>query len=183
MRTLLFVLLMLGACWARAGVVVDVDSSGYLHVQAEFLSRAQPGLARLVLTDYAHLADFIPDMHSSRIVSTHPLQVEQHGTASFLMFSFPLRVVLEIEDQQDGRLQFHSVAGNLHDMRGSYHLDAAHEGTLLRYEAIFKPEFQVPPFIGAAIMRREIERQFGGLIKEMDHRQAMMNLETIDMAE
>ena len=183
MRALLFMLLLLGTCWARAGVAVEVGDDGYLQVQAEYASRAHPGLVRQVLTDYEHLADFVPDMHRSHIVSTHPLQVEQLGTASFLIFSFPLRVVLEIEDQQDGRLQFHSVAGNLHDMRGSYHIKATPEGTLLRYEASFKPDFQVPPFIGAAIMRREIERQFGGLIKEMDHRQAMMKLDTIDMAE
>ena len=183
MRVLLFMLLLLGACWACAGVAVEVGSDGYLQVQADYASHAHPDLARLVLTDYEHLADFIPDMHSSRIVSTQPLQVEQLGTASFLIFSFPLRVVLEIDQREDGSLNFHSVAGNLHDMHGSYQLEATAEGTRLHYAARFKPDFQVPPFIGAAIMRREIERQFDSLLREMEHRQAQMYPDSRDMAE
>lgn len=174
MRVFLLMLLFLTSCWARAEVMVDAANDGYIQVHAHFVTAAPPALARQTLTDYDHLAEFIPDMRSSRIVSApgQPLQVEQKGSASFLFFSFPLEVIFEINDAAPTELHFHSISGNLRDMTGSYRLEPLDSGTRIRYETRFRPDFQVPLLISVGIMRREIERQFDGLLREIERRHA-----------
>ena len=125
-----------------------------------------------VLTDYEHIAAFVPNMTSSQIISApgEPLRVEQKGSASFLLFSFPIEVVYEFDARTSRGLHFHSVSGNLRDMVGDYRLTAISNGTRIFYEARFKPDFWVPPLVSVAIMRNEIKRQFDGLVLEIERR-------------
>lgn len=185
MRIFLLMLLFLASCWARAEVTVESANGGHLQVQAHYDTPATPDLVRQVLTDYDHLADFIPDMHSSRTISApgQPLQVEQKGSASFLFFSFPLEVMFEIDDDAAAELHFHSVAGNLRDMTGSYRLEPLPSGTRIHYQARFRPDFPVPPLISRSIMRREIERQFDGLLREIERRRLVLHPTTLEFAE
>ena len=102
-----------------------------------------------------------------------PLRVEQKGSASCLLFSFPIEVVFEIDAKSPRGLHFHSVSGNMHDMTGDYRVVAVSNGTQIFYEAQFRPDFWVPPLISAVIMRNEITRQFDGLVKEIERRYAV----------
>src|SRR4030088_210674 len=76
----------------RHGDSFDVEAT------AEF--EAEVTLAWEVLTDYDRLSEFIPGMHSSRIVSRrkHTVIVDQSGEARLLFFSFPIQVRLEVEE-------------------------------------------------------------------------------------
>ncbi len=174
MRIFLLMLLFLGSCWARAEVTVNTADNNFIQVHAQLVTPATPDMVWQVLTDYDHLAEFIPDMRSSRTISAPglPVQVEQKGSASFMFFSFPLIVVFEIDDHSPADLHFHSISGNLRDMTGHYRLTPLDNGTRIQYAARFQPDFHVPPLISGAIMRREIERQFDGLLLEIERRNA-----------
>ena len=173
MRALCLLMLLFSfAAWAKTEVTVDKSDDDIIHVQAQVFAVAPPRVAWEVLTDYEHIATFVPNMASSRIISApgEPLRVEQKGSTSFLLFSFPIEVVLEIDAKSLRGLHFHSVSGNLRDMTGDYRMAAISNGTHIFYEAHFKPDFLVPPLVSVAIMRNEIKQQFDGLVKEIERR-------------
>lgn len=167
-------LLLSCRCWAQAEVEVSRTDDGVIHVSAQVDVPAPPEIVLEVLTDYDHLAAFVPDMTSSRVVSVpgEPLRVEQKGSTSFLLFSFPLEVLFEIDQVSSAELHFHSISGNLHDMVGSYKLQGAGGGTRIQYQTSFRPDFWVPPLISTGIMQREVVHQFEGLLEEIARRNA-----------
>lgn len=173
----LLMLLFTCRCWAQSDIEVERSGDGMIQVQAQVFAPAPPEVAWGVLTDYEHLAAFVPDMTSSRVVSApgEPVRVEQKGSTSFLLFSFPLEVVFEIEAVSSRELRFRAIAGNLHDMTGAYRLEAADSGTRIHYETRFRPDFWVPPLVSTGIMRREIKRQFDGLVREIARRNATLH--------
>lgn len=169
---LLMLLTLTWPCRAESEIVVDRDSDGMVQVQAQVFAPAPAEIVWQTLTDYDHLALFVPDMTSSRIVSApgQPLRVAQKGATSFLMFSFPIEVVFEIEAVSARELRFHAIEGNLQDMSGTYRLEPTAAGTRIHYETRFRPGFWVPPLVSEGIMQREITRQFEGLVKEIARR-------------
>jgi len=168
----LLMLLFTSSAWAKTEVTVDKSDDDILHIQAQVFAAAPPEVAWEVLTDYKQIAAFVPNMASSRIISApgEPLRVEQKGGTSFLLFSFPIEVVFEIDAKSSHELHFHSVSGNLRDMTGDYRIVAVSNGTRIFYEVQFKPDFWAPPLISVIIMRNEIKRQFDGLVKEIERR-------------
>lgn len=159
---------------AQVNVTVDNSADGLIAVQANALIEASADVVWEVLTDYEHLAGFIPNMRSSRIVSAPgaPLLVEQKGETGFLGYRFPLEIVFGIESVPLQEVKFRAVSGNLQAMKGSYRLEAFGKATRLSYSAHFHPDFWVPPLIGPSIMQAEITRQFDGLLAEVARRNA-----------
>jgi hypothetical protein len=127
------------------------------------------------LTDYEHLASFIPDMQLSRVISLsgEPLRVRQEGATQVFGYNFPINVTFEIDTDPPHKVQFHSVAGNVRDMEGHYQLDTLGDTTHLHYETRFHPDFWVPALIGPTVMHSEINRQFEGLEAEILRRNEM----------
>ena len=169
---LLMLLLTSSPCWAASEVTVNRSDNGIIHVQAQVIVSAPVDVVWQTLTDYEHLAMFVPDMNSSRVVSApgETLLVEQQGSTSFLLFSFPIKVIFAIEAISARELRFRAVEGNLHDMTGTNPLEPTNAGTRIHYETRFRPDFWVPPLITAGIMQREITRQFDGLVQEIVRR-------------
>lgn len=162
-------------CAAQTTIEVKQSDNGFLNVQVEAIIPASLAGTWNVLTDYEHLPEFIPDMTSSHIISTvgETVRVEQTGKTSFLLLSFPLEVVFEVEAIPYHHIKFHSIRGNLKDMVGSYSLIQLSSGTHIRYETKFQPDFWIPPFLSSGIIRTEIEHQFEGLTKEIERREAI----------
>jgi len=152
----------------RNGDALEVEAS------AEF-----PGtLARTwqVLTDYNRLADFVPDLHVSRVISRegNSAVVEQRGEARLLFFSYPMDVRLAITEHPHERVVSRAVAGNFREMQGTYRLEA-HEGRVrLRYSGRLVPDFYVAPLIGTLVLRSHVESTFRALVEEIErqHREA-----------
>lgn len=150
---------------SRQGDVLEVEAS------AEFAADVRQTWR--VLTDYDHLADFIPGMHVSRILlrEGNGLLLEQKGEARLLFFSYPIEVRLAVDEFPYERITSRAVAGNFKEMRGDYHLEAGEGRTTLRYRGRMRPDFLVPPLIGTFVLRKNVERQFGALIDEILRRQ------------
>jgi len=138
-----------------------------VHVDTPVAVDAQT--AWQVLTDYNRLAEFVPDMRMSRIISApgEPLLLEQKGGAGFLLFKVSIEVVLQVDEIPPERLKFHAVSGNMKRMRGEWRISRADRAVRLSYEAELEPDFWVPPVIGAALMRRDIGKQIDGVVQEM----------------
>lgn len=103
-----------------------------------------------ILTDYDHLADFIPSLtQSRRIVHPHDgIRLEQIGAQSFLKLKFCARVVLDMIERFPHQIDFQMVEGDFREFNGSWQLQAVrspdHPVTDLRYTVFVVPHRAMP---------------------------------------
>jgi len=154
------------------GIVRDGD---VITVRASAGLKANPRIAWEVLTDYDHLAEFIPDIHSSRVLRRDGdgVVVEQKGEFGFLLFRLPIEVTMVVSEQPPRRVVAHAIAGNMKDMEGRYELLPSETGLKLNYYGRFSPDFTLPPLIGMPIMRRSLERRFRAMVEEIERRDVL----------
>jgi carbon monoxide dehydrogenase subunit G len=173
----LLLLLLVSSADAQPQVTVTQAEDGLISVVADDQVAAPVDVVWQTLTDYEHLASFIPDMQTSRVISApgEPLHVRQEGATRFIGYNFPINGTFQIDTDPPNKVQFHSIAGNVRDMEGSYRLEMSGAVTHLHYEARFRPDFWVPALIGPSIMHGEINRQFEGLAAEILRRNEMRN--------
>lgn len=152
-------------------VQVHKQQDGY-HISA--LARIDAPVASVwsVLTDFNHLADFVPDMRESRVISGdgEPLRLRQLGVAHALLFEREVSVVLAVTMQPQQSIHFRAVSGNLRSMEGEWRLTPQTGGCQLQYIAVSEPDFWTPPLIGSALVRSQVHEQFSGVIAEINRR-------------
>jgi uncharacterized protein YndB with AHSA1/START domain len=142
-------------------------------VRARAALSAPAAVVWQVLTDYERLPRFVPGLSRSkvRLREGNRVQLEQSGEASFLLFSFPIEVQLEVLEWPRQWVTSHAVGGNLRRMYGRYELQPrAGGGTLLLYHGEIVPDFRLPRFIGTAAVRGMVERQFTAMVEEIERR-------------
>jgi ribosome-associated toxin RatA of RatAB toxin-antitoxin module len=149
----------------RNGDALEVEAS------AEFTG-SLAGCWR-VLTDYNRLAEFVPDLHASRVISRegNSAIIEQKGEARLLFFSYPLDVRLAITEHPQERIVSRAVAGNFRELHGTYWLQADQGRVRLRYSGRLVPDFYVPPFIGTLVLSSNVESTFRALVEEIERAQ------------
>ncbi len=151
----------------RKGEYITVNASARMQVDAR--------IAWEVLSDYDHLAQFIPDMKSSRVVSRDGdrVLVEQRGEFGFFFYRQPVDVTLEVLEQPQRRIDARRIAGNIRDLQTRYELETSDAGVKLDYTGRFIPEFSVPPLFGMPMVRRVVERRFRAMVEEIVRRDAL----------
>jgi ribosome-associated toxin RatA of RatAB toxin-antitoxin module len=104
-----------------------------------------------VLTDYEHLADFIPNLTKSRRLPTDDgILIEQMGAQCFLNIKFCARVVLQMKEQFPGAIHFEMVEGDFKGFEGAWRLEPIEAssnqpaGTKLSYELLVLPRRTMP---------------------------------------
>jgi len=173
-----FLLAVLAVPWpavARADPEVHIERrQGVFRVDVTIPVEVDAQTAWQVLTDYNRLAEFVPDMRSSRVVSGagEPLRVRQVGEAGVLFFRVDVDVDLQIEETPPEKLAFRAVGGNMKHMKGDWRIARTGQDIVLSYQAELEPGFWVPPLLGTALMRRDVGRQVAGVVNEMLRRHA-----------
>lgn len=103
-----------------------------------------------ILTDYESLADFIPNLTSSRLLSRPDggIRLEQIGAQCFLNFKFCARVILDMTEMFPREIGFSMVEGDFKKFIGRWSLKPARLGeqvaTVLSYELIVQPPLAMP---------------------------------------
>ena len=158
--------------------VVDV------HAFAEF--DANPTTIWSTLTDYNRLEEFVPGIQSSRLLERlgNQVRVSQKGAAKLAFFSFPIDVVLVCTEAEPFRIDVRVESGNLKRLEGGYLIvPLPDKGPLrhrLEWKGLIEPEDALPPVIGLLVMRRNMEAQFDGMVREILRRQALLAKTTLD---
>ena len=171
--------MLVAPVWA-AEVVVNVTRSGdALEVEASAEFDGNIRRTWQVLTDYDRLADFIPDLQASRVISRegNRLEVEQKGQARLLFVGFPIELRLAITEYPYERLVSRAIAGNFREMVSTYRLEAGQGRVLLRYTGRMVPDFVIPPLIGPLILRTSVETTFRALVNEIELRHGLPDKE------
>jgi ribosome-associated toxin RatA of RatAB toxin-antitoxin module len=151
---------------ARAGAAVAV--SAHASVKAPLATIWS------TLTDYERLPEFVPGMKRSRIIGRRgpAAIVEQDGEAGFLIFRFPIHVVVESAEYPPNLITIHVVRGNLRQLEGQYRIEqgASAEEHVLHWSGTIEPDTMLPAFITVPLMRANIEDQFAGMVREIKRR-------------
>jgi ribosome-associated toxin RatA of RatAB toxin-antitoxin module len=164
----------LGATAATAQQVkVETHGDGeFISVTAFAEMRADPRTVWNVITDYDHLAEFVPYVRSSRVVRRDGdrVDIEQTGEFTFLFFRQPVHTKLAVVESPPRRVVARAISGsgNLREMEGSYSVESLPAGTVrLSYSGRLVPDFAVPPLIGRMVVRNVFANQFNAMVGEI----------------
>ena len=171
---------------AADDLVVEAKRAGHaVRVAARATLKVPAGLIWATLTDYDHLADFIPGLNASRLIGRRgpAAIVEQHGEAGFFLFSYGIDVVVKSSEFPPDLIEIRVVSGNLRQLTGAYQLVPGEQaGTwLLTWSGLIEPSLPVPSIVAVGLMRSNVQAQFRGMINEIERRWAQMK--TVDQGE
>ncbi|MBK8173737.1 MAG: hypothetical protein IPK66_00100 [Rhodospirillales bacterium] len=134
------------------------------------------------LTDYDHLAEFIPGMNSSRVIERFGTGaiVEQEGNAGNSFLSYPIDVVIESDEYPPSTITAKIVSGNIRALDGAYHIQkvagAENENEfVLSWNGPIRPDIDLPDFIAEWAIRQNIRDQFRSMIDEIERRARAAN--------
>ena len=140
----------------QAPVVSVREQNGTYHVSARFNVKESAAVARDVLTDYANIPRFVPDMRSSVVLERRDrgARVAQEAVSTFLMFSKRVHLVLDVDEGTD-IIVFRDTCGRSFERyAGSWTIESMGSDTVLTYELTARPAFSVP----ALVLRRLLSR-------------------------
>lgn len=159
-------------------VIVEAARHGTaIAINARATIRAPHFLIWQTLTDYEHLAEFVPGIEKSHVIDRRggTVTVEQDGRASLWFFTYPIEVVVESLEQPPSAIAVKLLKGNLKQLDGGYQIekvDAGDNEYVLRWSGIIEPATNLPFFIAIPLIRANISDQFLGMIREIERREA-----------
>ncbi|MBI3371924.1 MAG: SRPBCC family protein [Betaproteobacteria bacterium] len=158
---------------SRAEVTVHKDDNR-VTVEANMTVPVPATIAWAVLTDFAHMARYIPSLSSSEAVSEGPnvLRVTQKGAATWGPFTFDFESVRRVVLHPMSRIETTAQSGKISKMTSVSELRAVEGGVHIHYRADAEIDFWLPPLLGTAAMRHEVREQFAAMIEEMRRRAA-----------
>lgn len=149
---------------AEGDKVYQISSSGTV--------KAAPAVVWRILTDYNHLADYLPNLTSTRVVSRNgdTVIVEQLGTARFLFFSRTIRLLVQVNERAPDRIDIGLVEGDLKVYRASWELSplAGAAGTRVVYTSTIVPKFDVPGIVGTGVVKKDVARMMAAALLRLD---------------
>jgi ribosome-associated toxin RatA of RatAB toxin-antitoxin module len=160
-------------------VGVDAQMEGNaLAIDAHATIRASLPLIWRTLTDYEHLAEFVPGMKKSHVLERRGGKaiVEQVGEAKVLIFNYPIAVVVESEERYPATIAVRVLSGNLRQLEGAYRIEpvsGVRDQFVLRWRGIIEPDIPLPLFITAPGLRETVGEQFLGMIREIERRRML----------
>ena len=132
-----------------------------------------PAIVFAVLTDFEHMAAFMPGVSSSRVTSrqNNVYVVAQRGKVKFGPFSMPYESERRIEVVDSTQILSRSVAGSARRTQSEMRLQPWEQGTRLDYKIEIEPDSWLPSSLGINFLQHELAEQFNALGREMQRRQ------------
>ena len=164
-----------GFAMAADGLVVHAEPRGpAVAIDVRATVAAPHALIWSTLTDYGHLAEFIPGMQSSKITERRGATaiVEQRGEAGFMVFSYGIDVVVASTEHHPDTIEVRVLKGNLKRLDGRYQVERGEkEGTwVVSWVGLIEPSLMLPQFLNVRLIRGSIVDQFRGMIDEIERR-------------
>lgn len=160
-------------------VRVSAQTAGAaVRIEATASLRAPIAVVWQTLTDYDHLATFIPGMIGSRVIDRRGVAaiVEQKGEARLLVFAYPIEVTVSSEEYPPYSIRIHALKGNLRRLDGGYEIAVREGGGIdLSWKGEIEPDVFLPTLVTRPLLRSVIEAQFRGMVSEIRRRSAATN--------
>ncbi|MET0858127.1 MAG: SRPBCC family protein [Telluria sp.] len=176
---LCFCLMMAAALPAMARPALDVSvarldgADGKVYqISARGEVAAAPGAVWRILTDYERMAEFVPDLHRTRVISRSGDEavIEQFGEARLLFLRREIRLVVQVREQPISQIDISLVDGDMKVYRCTWKLVPVPEtgGTRVFYSGTVAPKFYVPGMLGSNLIRGDIETMMTAVMKRLD---------------
>ncbi|MBQ0945615.1 SRPBCC family protein [Ideonella sp. 4Y16] len=154
---------------------VQVQRQGsHFSIDVVMHAAVPPPLAFEVLTDFDHMARFVPNLSESRVLERRGLtwRVAQKGAAHWGPITLPFESVRELQLDPPREIRAHALSGSAAAMDTLMQLEPEPGGTRLHYHAEVEPGRWFPPGLGPALVQHETAEQFSALLREMAARRA-----------
>ena len=154
---LMIVALSADAAAAQEPVTSVREAGGEYTVSATFTVSGPPAVARGVLTDYANIPRFMPDVRSSVVVERRngSARVAQEAVPQFWWFSKQISLLLEVDEGTDV-IRFRDTSNtSFSRYEGSWTIAVCGDRTQLTYELVARPLFSVPGFVLKKLLKRD----------------------------
>lgn len=158
---------------APATIAVTREGGNY-YVDASLFTTAPPAVAWEVLTDFDHMAAFVPNLERSRAIVRSPNRVtlQQRGVARFGPLAFPFESEREVEVVPIEIIRSRQTRGSMRHLVSLTTLAADGTGTRIDYHVEVDPGALYPAFLAQTFLRDEIGEQFVAIEREMRRRAA-----------
>jgi carbon monoxide dehydrogenase subunit G len=174
---LLSVLLMLTVpATARAdsplrAITVAYDGATYV-CDALMYAPVRPALAWEVLTDFDHMAQWVPNVQESRVLKreANTATIEQRGTASFGALHLPYTTSRRIEMDRPNAIKSVQVKGSLPRVESLMTLEPEGQGVRLNYHLEIVPSLLARAVLSKDFLEHELTEQFTAIVDEMRRR-------------
>jgi len=179
------VLSILSPCLLRAGELptarLDAANAavdyrdGVYYGTLNLAVAVPPPIALEVLTDFEHMAEFVPNLSVSKVLAHEGriFRIFQQGRANFGPLSFDFESERQIEVFPDGRLLSRGISGTSRYLRSELAIASLNDGIRLDYRIEMVPDRWLPPGIAIYFIRHELAEQFMALGREMERRQKL----------
>lgn len=157
------------------GITIDVKKTGEtVIVDANFLVPASLHEVWDVLTDYDHMAKFLPNLQFSKVIagSANKIQVAQKGRVMYGLLSFSFDNVREVDLAPYHEIRSRLVSGSLKNGTGMTQLTAEGNATRLVYHNESLPGFWLGAAVSLSVVEKASREQFDALKSEILRRKA-----------
>ena len=164
----------LGADAPTAARVDVTEGGGVYRVTAAFAVMETPEDVMAVLTDYARIPEFMPDVQSSTVLerTAGGAVVEQVAVSKFMLFSKRVHLVLDVREDA-GSLRFKDRCGRSFTTYDGAWIVSEHDSlTVVDYELTARPVFEVPAFVLKRLLKRDAAQLIDRLKTEITARAA-----------
>ena len=154
-------------------IVVKVEHRGsWVVIDVDLPLEVSPDEAWPTLADYEHMADFLPDLVESRVLSRdgNRLHVLQKGRARRGPFSFAFENVREVVLVPPIEIRTHLLSGTLKEAVSTTRLVPTRTGSRLHNHGEYVPADWVPVALAAGLIASEAREQFALLRAEIMRR-------------
>lgn len=127
-----------------------------------------------VLTDYAHMPQFISNIQYSVVEETtgNVLRVRQKGKASRGPLTLTFDMLREVELVPQSEIRSRLISGDLKSSDFVTRIVQAKDGIQIVNNGRYIPKMWVPPVLGPAMIEAETQKQFGEFRAEILRRSA-----------
>lgn len=125
-----------------------------------------------VLTDFGHMAQWVPNVRESKatVTETNTVTVEQQGVAKFGIFSFPYTSVRKMQLNPQKTVKATQIEGSMRSLESLMTLTADGNGTRLNYHLEMVPAGLAAAVLSKDFLQHELSEQFTAIIGEMVRR-------------
>jgi len=150
---------------------ITQDSDRY-RADVTMFAPVPVGVAWDVLTDFDHMARWVPNLRDSKGTVTDPnnVTVEQQGVARFGIFSFPYTSVRQMQLNPQQTVKATQIKGSMRSLESLMTLAAEGSGTKLMYHLEIVPAGAAAAVLSKDFLEHELREQFGAIIDEMVRR-------------
>ncbi len=159
-------------CRAASAPIRDIrvvqDGSTYV-CDVDMLVAVPQAVAWSVLTDFDHMAQWVPNVRSSRVLQRDAaaVTVEQRGVVKLGLAGFPYATERRIELHAPAAIHATQTRGSLQRVESLMLLEPEGAGTHLTYHLELVPSRLAGAVLSARTLEQELAEQFAAIVGEM----------------